>query len=509
MIDCSINSVSEALPDTVFRADWLRREEAGAAQSAGVSLYTLMQRAGSAAFRLARLHYPSARHWLVLAGHGNNGGDGYVVATLAKAAGLRVSVIVCPGERPLPPEAEQARAQWIADGGTELTPEAAWPDDIDLIIDGLLGTGLAAAPKAPYERLIEAANAHPAPTVALDIPSGLNAETGHTAGAVIDAAHTITFITLKPGLLTGLARDYVGRLHIDDLALSPWIARQDAPIQRITPRHLSQWLKPRRAGAHKGDNGRLLIVGGDAGTGGAIFMAGESALRTGAGLVRVLTHREYLAALLVSRPELMVQELNTATLRQGLEWADVIVIGPGLGQGEWGRNALRIAENCNKSMLWDADALNLLAISPHKRQNRILTPHPGEAARLLNCRVVDIESDRLLAAEKLVKRYGGVVVLKGAGTVIANEQGALAIADVGNPGMATGGMGDVLSGIIGALAAQKLSLYDAARAGCVVHGAAADWLAKQRGPRGMLATDLMPVLAQYVNPEWISLEKTE
>ncbi|WP_304163778.1 bifunctional ADP-dependent NAD(P)H-hydrate dehydratase/NAD(P)H-hydrate epimerase [Lonsdalea britannica] len=509
MIDCSINSVSEALPDTVFRADWLRREEAGAAQSAGVSLYTLMQRAGSAAFGLARLQYPSARHWLVLAGHGNNGGDGYVVATLAKAAGLSVSVIACLGERPLPSEAEQARAQWIADGGTVLTPEAVWPDDVDLIIDGLLGTGLSAAPRAPYDRLIESANAYAAPTVALDIPSGLNAETGHAAGAVIDAAHTITFITLKPGLLTGQARDHVGRLHIDDLALSAWVESQDAPIQRLTPRHLSQWLRPRRPGAHKGDNGRLLIVGGDAGTGGAIFMAGESALRAGAGLVRVLTHREYLAALLVSRPELMVQELNTATLRQGLEWADVVVIGPGLGQGEWGKNALRIAENCNKSMLWDADALNLLAISPHKRQNRILTPHPGEAARLLNCRVADIESDRLLAAGKLVKRYGGVVVLKGAGTVIANEQGALAIADVGNPGMATGGMGDVLSGIIGALAAQKLSLYDAARAGCVVHGAAADWLAKQRGPRGMLATDLMPVLAQYVNPEWISLEKTE
>ena len=160
-------------------------------------------------------------------------------------------------------------------------------------------------------------------------------------------------------------------------------------------------------------------------------------------------------------------------------------------------------------MLWDADALNLLAINPYKRQNRVLTPHPGEAARLLNCRVPEIESDRLLAAQKLTRRYGGTVVLKGAGTVIADEDSPPAIADVGNAGMATGGMGDVLSGIIGGLLGQKLARYDAACAGCVIHGAAADYLAERHGARGMLATDLMPVLSRYVNPEWISLETSE
>ncbi len=243
--------------------------------------------------------------------------------------------------------------------------------------------------------------------------------------------------------------------------------------------------------------------------GGAIAIAGEAALRSGAGLVRVLTHTQYAAALLMARPELMVQALSDTTLREGLDWADVVVIGPGLGQDSWAKSALRAVENCNKPMLWDADALNLLAMSPFKRQNRILTPHPGEAARLLNCRVAEIESDRLLAAQKLVQRYGGTVVLKGAGTVIADESDALALADVGNPGMASGGMGDVLSGIIGALLGQKLSRYAAACAGCVVHCAAADALAEQHGTRGMLATDLMPVFSRYVNPEWIPLEKTE
>jgi len=178
-----------------------------------------------------------------------------------------------------------------------------------------------------------------------------------------------------------------------------------------------------------------------------------------------------------------------------------VVIGPGLGQQAWGKQALQKVENVRKPMLWDADALNLLAINPDKRHNRILTPHPGEAARLLNCSIAEIESDRLLSAQRLVKRYGGVAVLKGAGTVIADEAHGIAIVDAGNAGMASGGMGDVLSGIIGLLLVQKLPLYDAASAGCVAHGLAADMLADQYGTRGMLATDLFDTLRRVVNPK--------
>jgi NAD(P)H-hydrate epimerase len=184
----------------------------------------------------------------------------------------------------------------------------------------------------------------------------------------------------------------------------------------------------------------------------------------------------------------------------------VVAIGPGLGQQEWGKKALQKVENCRKPMLWDADALNLLAINPDKRHNRILTPHPGEAARLLNCSVAEIESDRLLSAQRLVKRYGGVAVLKGAGTIVACESGALGIIDAGNAGMASGGMGDVLSGIISALLGQKLTPYDAAIAGCVAHGAAADRVAAQYGTRGMLATDLFDTLRRVVNPDVIDVE---
>lgn len=479
----------------------MRQNEAIAAAHFSLSLFDLMVRAGNAAFELARKQYPTARHWLILCGHGNNGGDGYIVASRALAAGLNVTQIACPGNRPLPAEAHQAQSQWLAAGGVINQPNILWPQHIDLIIDGLLGIGLRAAPQSVYATLIDTANRHHAAKISLDIPSGLSADSGAALGSVIRADHTLTFVTLKPGLLTGQARDWVGHLHCNDLGLAPWLATQSVQIERLTAGNLPQWLKPRRPCAHKGEHGRLLLVGGDKGLGGAIRMAGEAALRSGAGLVRVLTHIEHVAPMLAARPELMVQELTDETLAQSMDWADVLVVGPGLGQSDWGRNALNLLQQSDKPALWDADALNLLALNPLKRQNRVLTPHPGEAARLLGCRVADIESDRLLSARNIVKQYGGVVVLKGAGTLIASEQGEMAIADVGNAGMASGGMGDILSGIIGGLIAQKLVLYDAACAGCVVHGVAADKLAEVQGTRGLLATDLLSVIPKYVNPE--------
>lgn len=490
-----------SLPHSVYGAEWLREWEREAAGLAGVSLYQLMERAGESAWRTLRWHYPFAHHYLVLAGHGNNGGDAFVVARLTANAGKQVTVIECGGQSPLPEQATLARQAWVEAGGAILAADADWPERVDVIVDGLLGTGLTAAPRAPYSNLIAAANAHGAPVVALDIPSGLNAETGAIAGEAIKAAHTQTFIALKPGLLTGKARSVTGRLHYDDLGLAPWLSQQNPLLERLTPSRLTRWLTPRDPCSHKGDNGRLLIIGGDRGLSGAIRMTGEAALRTGAGLVRVLTREDNIGPLLTARPELMVSALDDASLRQGLEWADVIVIGPGLGQSDWAKNALRIVENCAKPMLWDADALNLLAFNPQKRHNRIITPHPGEAARLLNAKVGDIESDRLRYARHIIKRYGGVAVLKGAGTLIADGDGHLAVADVGNAGMASGGMGDVLSGIIGGLLAQKLPLFEAACAGCVIHGAAADLLAAEKGTRGMLATDLLPVLHHFVNPE--------
>ncbi|XTZ37989.1 bifunctional ADP-dependent NAD(P)H-hydrate dehydratase/NAD(P)H-hydrate epimerase [Salmonella enterica] len=506
MTDHTMKKIAASIPHSIWPAYDLKRIEQEAADSLGITLYELMLRAGEAAFNVAREAFPTAQNWLILCGHGNNGGDGYVVARLAAAAGIDVTLLALESDKPLPEEAACARDGWLNAGGVIHAADVVWPEQIDLIIDGLLGTGLERAPRENVAALIEHANAHPAPILALDIPSGLIAQTGATPGAVIQAMHTVTFIALKPGLFTGKARDVTGQVHHHALGLESWLSGQEAPVSRIDASQLSQWFTPRRPTSNKGDHGRLVIIGGDHGTAGAIRMTGEAALRAGAGLVRVLTRSENIAPLITARPELMVYELTATSLENSLEWADVVVIGPGLGQQEWGKKALQKVENFRKPMLWDADALNLLAINPDKRHNRVLTPHPGEAARLLNCSVAEIESDRLHAAQRLVQRYAGVVVLKGAGTVVANAAGETGIIDVGNAGMASGGMGDVLSGIIGALLAQKMSLYDAACAGCTAHGTAADILASQNGTRGMLACDLFTTLWRVVNPDVIDIK---
>lgn len=492
---------SRSLPYSVWPAQAVAQLEQQGADALGITLYELMLRAGQAAYEHLTAHWSEASHWLILCGHGNNGGDGYVLARLGQAAGKTVTLLACESEKALPEEAQRARGAWLDAGGEIHAADAVWPEQIDVIVDALLGTGSNRAPEEPYATLIQRANAHAAPKLAIDMPSGLSAGNGTAPGEVINASHTLSVVALKPGQITGKARDYIGELYYADLGLAAFLAGEGAPIARYDASALTRWLKPRKPTSHKGSHGRLLVVGGDAGTAGAVRMTAEAALRSGSGLVRVLTHKDNIIPILTARPEIMVDELTDERLTEALEWADVIAIGPGLGQREWGKRALKQVAGSEKPMLWDADALNLLAISAEKRQNRIITPHPGEAARLLNTETSEIESDRLHAAQTLAQRYGGVVVLKGAGTLIASEQGEMAFADVGNAGMASGGMGDLLSGIIASLVGQKLTLFDAACAGCVAHGAAADAVAAERGTRGMLATDLLDLLWQFVNPE--------
>ncbi|KAF6661552.1 bifunctional ADP-dependent NAD(P)H-hydrate dehydratase/NAD(P)H-hydrate epimerase [Pantoea sp. EKM101V] len=490
-----------SLPYSVWPAQAVAQLEQQGADALGITLYELMLRAGQAAYEHLNRHWPDARHWLILCGHGNNGGDGYVLARMGQAAGKTITLLAYDSEKALPEEAQRARDAWLDAGGEIHAAGAAWPEQVDVIVDALLGTGTQRAPAEPYATLIQQANAHAAPILAIDMPSGLSARNGTTPGEVINATHTLSVVALKPGQLTGKARDVIGALYYADLGLATFLAGETAPMARYDASALTRWLKPRKPTSHKGNHGRLLVVGGDAGTAGAVRMTAEAALRTGSGLVRVLTHKDNIIPILTARPEVMVDELTDERLKEALEWADVIAVGPGLGQREWGKQALKAVAGSEKPMLWDADALNLLAISAEKRQNRIITPHPGEAARLLNIETSEIESDRLHAAQRLAQQYGGVVVLKGAGTIIASEQGEMAFADVGNAGMASGGMGDLLSGIIASLMGQQLPLFGAACAGCVAHGAAADAVAAQRGTRGMLATDLLDLLWQFVNPE--------
>jgi NAD(P)H-hydrate epimerase len=387
--------------------------------------------------------------------------------------------------------------------GVVLQPFSAGAELRGVVVDALLGTGLAGPVRAEYGAAIAAVNASGLPVLAVDIPSGLCADTGAELGATVRADLTVTFIALKQGLLTGRGPALSGALRFAGLGVPEAIyATQRPASQRLCLHDLQARLGARPRDAHKGDCGHVLVVGGDYGYAGAALLAAEACARSGAGLTSVATHAEHIAAMVARRPELMVCPVTSGqTLAPLLARPSVLVVGPGLGRSPWSEQLLQQACRVDVPLVLDADGLNLLAegrvIAPEPRANRVLTPHPGEAARLLGCTVAAVQADRFAAAAELQRRLGGVVVLKGAGTVIASA-GRLSVAAVGNPGMASGGMGDVLSGIIGALLAQGLDLVSAAELGVMVHGSAAD-LAASDGERGLLATDLLPYVRELLN----------
>lgn len=269
-------------------------------------------------------------------------------------------------------------------------------------------------------------------------------------------------------------------------------------MEKLHLEQFTDYLKPRARDAHKGDFGHVLIVGGDLGFSGAVHMAAEASLRVGAGLVSVATRPEHAAMINVGRPEIMCHPVQSfASLKSLLEKATVVVMGPGLGRSEWSRELFHGVVQCDQPLVLDADGLNLLAEKPFKKSSWILTPHPGEAGRLLKKTSQEIQHDRPSAVKLLQREYGGIAVLKGAGSLVAGPS-ELALCEAGNPGMATGGMGDVLSGVIGGLIAQKIPLNTAAKLGVLVHGMAGDMAAKT-GERGMIASDLMLYLRKIVN----------
>ncbi|GAB1624326.1 bifunctional ADP-dependent NAD(P)H-hydrate dehydratase/NAD(P)H-hydrate epimerase [Agarivorans albus] len=497
---------SHSLPQSLWRAEVVKCQEAVLAERQGISLYSLMEQAGLAAFKLMQCRWPNAKRILVLAGGGNNGGDALVVARLAKQAGKEVKVLALGVLDRMPSEAQQALAAWQAVGGQlDLSKQFDWPCDV--IIDGVLGIGLNSDVRAPLQALFAQVNQSGVPVLALDLPSGLSADTGKLLGSAIKASATICFIAAKQGLFTGQAPEYVGKLLFAGLGLSDLFEQQNTTeVSRVDYAQLRSMLAPRAKTAHKGSCGRVTLVGGNTGMAGAIRMAAEACLRTGAGLVNLFTQTQNQSVVSSGRPELMVKAVAKHSLQQldsSLAQASCKVIGPGLGQDEWAQALFSAVLSEDKACLVDADALNLLAKAPMQHEQWVLTPHPGEAARLLNCSVAEVENDRIAAAQNIQRCFGGVCVLKGAGTVVAGAQGQVKICTVGNPGMASGGMGDVLSGIIGGLIAQfaaKHSLFDIACLGVCIHGMAADEAAEQ-GERGMLASDLMPFIRQLVNPK--------
>ncbi len=494
----------QPLPALVYSTAAVRAADRRAIEAHGVAGYTLMTRAGEAALTALRSQWPLARRLLVLAGPGNNGGDGYVVARFARAAGLEAEV-TAPAGMPASGDALRAAADWSAAGGAVLPWDASLLGRADLVVDALLGTGLARDVAAPLAGVIGAVNSSGRPVVALDVPSGLDSDTGRVRGCAVRAALTVTFVALKPGVFLGAGPEHVGRLVCDDLDVAAdAFAGAVAALRRIPESQLRALLPRRARTAHKGVNGHVLVVGGGAGMPGAVRLAGEAALRAGAGLVTVATWPAHAAALAAGRPELICLPVEgPADLEAALAAADVVAVGPGLGRTAWAEALLEPLWSSGKPLVVDADALNALAARPRTRTDWCLTPHPGEAARLLGLDTAAVQSDRLAAVRSLAARYGGVAVLKGAGTLVAEGDAPPWVCERGNPGMAAAGMGDVLTGVIAAIAAQQArpreSLGAAAAVGVLVHAQAGD-LAARGGERGILASDLIAQLPSCVNP---------
>lgn len=489
-------------PFPLFDTAALRALEARGIAEAGGDAFALMARAGLAGWRVVLKRWPQALRIVVVCGPGNNGGDGYVLARHACEAGRDVRVLHLSAHAPASGLARRACAEYVAVGGIVEETAGAIPD-CDLIVDALFGIGLSRAPDVATAALIEAVNAHPAPVLALDVPSGVDADTGGAPGVAVVADGTLQFIGRHRGLRTGVALDHCGRLELATLALSDAAFDGVAAAARAYRADaLSRFLPLRPREAHKGRNGHVLCIGGDSGSGGAIVLAAQAALRAGAGLVSVATREAHIAPLLARAPEAMARAVaDAAELAPLLERATVVVIGPGLGQGDWGRTLLAAALASGKPCVLDADALNLLAAAGATlRADAIVTPHPGEAARLLGCSIAQVQGDRFASAAALQARLGGVVVLKGAGTIVQASGAAPAVIAAGNPGMAVGGMGDLLAGVIAALRAQGFSPADAAVAGALLHAAAGDAAAREDGERGLLPSDLLPWLRRLANP---------
>ncbi len=439
-------------------------------RSAGEVSPALMERAGAAAADLAAsLLSDRDRDVLVLCGPGNNGGDARVVARVLAERFHRVAVATRP---------------------SEVAHDRHW----GLVVDGLFGIGLARPVEGEFAELVSLANAQPCPVLALDVPSGIASDTGRVMGHAVRATHTITFIGLKPGLLTLDGPDHCGSITVADLGLDAEAARA-ASGWGISPDLFAGALRPRRRNFHKGQAGCVGILGGAAGMAGAALLAGRAALMLGAGRVYVGMLDPGALPVDTGAPELMLRHPDDAL---GMD-LDVLVVGPGLGQSERAETLLGAALASEIPCVLDADALNLVAESSDLRHacarrsaETLLTPHPGEAARLLALSTQDVQADRLHAARILAANLNAHAVLKGNGSVVVARDGHWFVNTTGNPGMASAGTGDVLSGVLGALLAQGYSGECALALGVHLHGAAADECVRSgSGPVGLTAGELI------------------
>ncbi len=476
--------------------------------------FELMRRAGTAAYRLMLERFPEARRIQVLCGSGNNAGDGYVLAALAEAeseaTGKRIEVLRV-GRLPKSGHAAWHAYKMAQEAGVSIV-QAKETNGIvfeaDLVVDALLGTGVGGALRSSFAEAIQAINASPAKILSLDIPSGMNPDTGSAEGVIVQADATITFIGAKRGMVTGGGKAATGSLVVDRLGLSDADYDAHPGHRQFRWEDVRTWLPRLEADAHKHQFGHLLVIGGDFGMGGAAIMAAQSALRVGTGLVSLMTRPEHIAAALAVCPEVMV--IGVSEYPQEILEAqkpNALLIGPGLGEGEWGERLLQAVAEVDVPMLADGSALTLMGEQlGARRVNKpnklaVITPHPGEAARLLGCGTRDVSEDRFTATAELCHKMEAVTLLKGAGSLIADAHGDesdISICVQGNPGMATAGSGDVLAGIIGGLLAQGRTPMEATLCGTCLHAASGDLAARDLGQRSLNATDILSRLPELL-----------
>ena len=512
----------------ILTAEKMRRVDARAIGEHRIPSLVLMESAGRGVAEVLAEEIPglSSRRVVVFCGKGNNGGDGLVAARHLRRQGVSVRVLLCAGNAELAGDAAAslARAREAGLVVEIIGDEVDWPReplDLDrdtIIVDALLGTGLTGGARGVTARVIEMINASSATVVAIDLPSGADADSGTLRGPTVRAHRTLTLCRPKPCLVLEPAASHAGPWRVLDIGIpNEAIASESADLEWLDAEAATRLMPLRSRDAHKGTMGHLLVVAGSRGKAGAAVIAARAALRSGVGLVTVAAPRGIQPIVASAQPEIMTEPL--AESRTGgigrtaavgalglLATRDALALGPGLGiEGGTRAAVTAILERREVPAVLDADGLNAFdaALRPRVDLNAgryplVLTPHPGEAARLLGTTVADVQSDRLRSALRLARETASVVVLKGRCSVIADLDGRATFNATGNAGMASGGMGDALTGIVGALLARGLLGFDAARLGTYVHGAAGDLVAARSGEDGLIAGDLIEALPEVL-----------
>ncbi len=528
----------------VVTATEMRQIDQDTIEGIGIPGIVLMETAGSAIVRAIEQHYPTCQRIGIFAGKGNNGGDGIVIARQLAHIGRDVLLFLVSPEDSFTGEAQinlQIAKRLIASFGLQAAPKGGLRIEeiltgtgfygtgtvpttfarCELLVDAILGTGLRGAVRDPIATVINAINRLPTPTLSVDLPSGLDADTGHPLGTCVRADRTVTIGLPKRGLLMHPGAELAGKLEVADIGFPEQVVNaQDIKVNWTTATQASQWMPSRPLSSHKGSYGRVLVVAGSTGMTGAAALASEAALRAGAGLVTLATPKHLNPILEGLLPEVMTLplpetdagSLAASTTSTILEFAEktksILAIGPGLSQHPETVALVHqlIRENRESGlalrMVIDADGLNALAQDRETlsflNTETVLTPHPGEMARLTNTAVPTLESDRISTAQQFASEHGVTLVFKGAPTVISDPKGNLWVNSTGNPGMATGGMGDVLTGIIAGLVAQGISSEHAAALGVYLHGLAGDSAAERLGMHGLIASDVLKAVPQVI-----------